>query len=271
MSEATNVLPLASRLERIVEDRRFKRTILVLIVINAVLLGLETSRTLSVSTMNSIIFVNQVILGIFVVELILRIGAYRLNFFRDSWSVFDFAIVTIALIAPSGAFQVVRALRILRAFRLVSTVTSLRRVVEGLLGAIPGIASVLFLLVLVLYIAGVMFTILFRDVAPDNFGHLGISLFSLFQIMTLEGWAEIATGVMEDYEWAWVFFIGYILVATFLVLNLVIGVVVSSIQSRIESESATSSAAENELVMNELREIREEVRLLREESRSRQP
>ena len=262
-------MPMVSRLVRIVEDERFKRGVLALIIINAVLLGFETSRTLSASVMSSIILANQIILGAFVVELVLRIGAYRLNFFRDAWSVFDFTVVTIALIAPSGAFQVVRALRILRAVRLVSTVTSLRRVVEGLLGAIPGIASVLFLLILVLYIAGVMSTILFRDVAPDNFGHLGISLFSLFQIMTLEGWAEIATSVMAEYEWAWIFFIGYILVATFLVLNLVIGVVVSSIQSRIESESATSSAAETELVMKELREIREDVRLLREESRSR--
>mgnify|MGYP001823977401 FL=1 len=269
MSEATSALPLSARLERIVEDQRFKRAILSLIIINAVLLGLETSRTLSASTMHSIIVANQVILGIFVVELILRIGAYRLDCFRDPWSLFDFAIVTIALMAPSGAFQVVRALRILRAFRLVSTVTSLRRVVEGLLGAIPGIASVLFLLILVLYIAGVMATILFRDVAPESFGHLGISLFSLFQIMTLEGWAEIATDVMADYGWAWIFFIGYILVATFLVLNLVIGVVVSSIQSRIEVESASSKTAETEKVMKELRDIREEVRLLREESRSR--
>ena len=270
MSEATTDLPLASKLERIVEDERFKRTVLILIIINAVLLGLETSRSLSTSTMEAIVLANQVILGAFVVELTLRIGAYRLAFFRDSWSVFDFVIVAVSLIAPSGAFQVVRALRILRAFRLVSTVTSLRRVVEGLLGAIPGIASVGFLLILVLYIAGVMSTILFRDVAPDSFGHLGRSLFSLFQIMTLEGWADIATSVMTEYEWAWVFFIGYILVATFLVLNLVIGVVVSSIQSRIEAESASSSAAENEMVMNELREMREDIRLLREESRSRQ-
>lgn len=269
MSEATTALSMTAQLERIVEDPRFKRAVLVLIVINAVLLGLETSRTLSAGTMNNIVLANKVILGAFVIELILRISAYRLNFFRDSWSLFDFAIVSIALIAPSGAFQVVRALRILRAFRLVSTVTSLRRVVEGLLGAIPGIASVLFLLILVLYIAGVMSTILFRDVAPDSFGHLGISLFSLFQIMTLEGWAEIATGVMEEYPWAWIFFIGYILVATFLVLNLVIGVVVSSIQSRIENETVSSSAAETELIMHELRGVREDIRLLREESRSR--
>lgn len=265
MSEANTGSPPVSVLERIVEDQRFKRTVLAIIIVNALLLGLETSRSLSADTMRLIMLANKVILGVFVVELILRISAYRLAFFRGGWNLFDFTIVAIALIAPSGAFQVVRALRILRAFRLVSTVTSLRRVVEGLLGAIPGIASVLFLLILVLYIAGVMSTILFRDVAPDNFGHLGISLFSLFQIMTLEGWAEIANNVMAEYEWAWIFFIGYILLATFLVLNLVIGVVVSSIQSRIENESASESAADTALIMNELGAIRDEVKSLRDE------
>jgi voltage-gated sodium channel len=115
----------------------------------------------------------------------------------------------------------------------------------------------------VLYIAGVMATILFRDIAPENFGHLGITLFSLFQIMTLEGWADIATRVMEVYEWAWVFFIGYILIATFLVLNLVIGVVVSSIQSRIEAETA-EQAVEDSALWAELIAIRKEIRAVRE-------
>ena len=265
MSEATVVTPSVSRLERIVEDDRFKRTVLALIVVSSVLLGLETSRTLPATIIDSVILANQIILGAFVVELVMRIAVYRLDFFRDSWSLFDFAIVAIALIAPSGAFQVIRALRILRAFRLVSTVPSLRRVVEGLLGAVPGIASVLFLLVLVLYIAGVMATMLFRDVAPEHFGHLPISLFSLFQIMTLEGWAEIATEVMAQYEWAWVFFIGYILVATFLVLNLVIGVVVSSIQSRIESESAGQMAEDSESLRQEIVALRDEISSLRED------
>ena len=264
MSEAATATMPVSKLERIVEDPRFKQGILVLIGISAILLGLETSRTLPEGIYRVVILANQVILGAFVVELIMRISVHRLSFFRDNWSLFDFAIVAIALIAPSGAFQVVRALRILRAFRLVSTVTSLRRVVEGLLGALPGIASVLFLLILVLYIAGVMSTVLFRDVSPEHFGHLGISLFSLFQIMTLEGWADIANSVMAEYEWAWMFFIGYILVATFLVLNLVIGVVVSSIQSRIEGESASQVAEGSELIRQELSAIREEIAALRE-------
>lgn len=264
MSEATANMPEISPLERLVEREWFKGTIVALIVINAALLGVETVRALPDGVLDMVFRVNRTILGVFVIELLLRISAHRLAFFRDPWSVFDFVIVVAALIAPSGPFQVLRALRILRALRLVSAVPSLRRVVDGLLGAVPGIASVLFLLILVLYIAAVMATLLFRDVAPENFGHLGISLFSLFQIMTLEGWADIATKVMAQYSWAWVFFIGYILVATFLVLNLVIGVVVSSIQSRIEAEASEQQAAMDSELKQELIALRDEIRSLRE-------
>lgn len=268
MSEATIEMSQGSRLERFVEHDRFKSTIIILIAINAVLLGFETARGLSPGIHEAILRVNQAILGVFVIELMLRIAVYRLEFFRESWNLFDFVIVAAALLAPGGAFQVVRALRILRALRLVSTVPSLRRVVDGLLGAVPGIASVLFLLVLVLYIAGVMATVMFRDVAPESFGHLGISLFSLFQIMTLEGWADIATKIMAQYQWAWVFFIGYILVATFLVLNLVIGVVVSSIQSRIASETAEETAADDMALKEEVIALRKEIASLRESLQS---
>jgi voltage-gated sodium channel len=247
--DATVLERSATSLVKLVEHEWFKRSIISLIVINAILLGMETMRDLPEGIFTALFTVNRVILGVFVVELILRILAHR--------------IVAAALIAPSGPFQVVRALRILRVLRLVSTVPSLRRVVNGLLDAVPGIGSVLVLLILILYIAGVMATMLFRDVAPDNFGHLGLSLFSLFQIMTLEGWAEIATDIMDEYTWAWMFFIGYILVATFLVLNLVIGVVVSSIQSRIEIEAAERSEDDSEL-KEELRAVRREIELLRE-------
>lgn len=264
MTEAAASMSQHSRLEQLVEHDWFKGTIVALIVINAILLGVETSRTLSEGILDTAFRINRAILGIFVVELVLRISAHRLKFFRDPWSLFDLVIVMAALLAPSGPFQVLRALRILRALRLVSTVPSLRRVVDGLLGAVSGIASVLLLLILVLYIAGVMATLLFRDVAPENFGHLGISLFSLFQIMTLEGWAEIATEIMAVYSWAWVFFISYILLATFLVLNLVIGVVVSSIQSQIEAEASEEQAVIDFQLKDELVALRQEINRLRE-------
>jgi len=263
MVEAAIATVPEPRLKRFVDGDRFKSAIIALIVLNGALLGVETSSLLSQDAADFISRVNQLILVIFVVELVLRIAVHRLDFFRDSWSIFDFAIVAISLLVPTGPFQVVRSLRILRALRLVSTVPSLRRVVDGLLGAVPGIASVLLLLLLVLYIAAVMATVLFREVSPENFGHLGASLFSLFQIMTLEGWSGIARKVMADYNWAWVFFVGYILVATFLVLNLVIGVVVSSIQSRIQSE-ADDLSTEHSGLHDELTALRDEIRSLRE-------
>lgn len=246
----------------LVEHPRFKLAVVLLIILNGVLLGLETLRSLSPGIHAAIVMANHAILGCFVVELILRLMAYRLSFFREAWNLFDFVIIVVSLIVPAGPFQVVRSLRILRVVRLVSAVPSLRRVVEGLLGALPGIGSVLFLLLLVLYIAGVMATVLFRDILPENFGHLGLSLFSLFQIMTLEGWAEIADGAMEVYSWAWMFFIGYILVATFLVLNLVIGVVVGSIQSRIELEIAEENRGDAAL-REELIALQQEIATLR--------
>ena len=193
MSREATVIekPLPSLLQ-LVEHDWFKRTIISLIVINAILLGMETMRDLPEDVLVTLFRINRAILGVFVIELILRISAHRGAFFRDSWSLFDFVIVMASLIAPSGPFQVVRSLRILRVLRLVSTVPSLRRVVDGLLHAVPGIGSVLVLLILILYIAAVMATTLFREAAPESFGHLGISLFSLFQIMTLEGWTDIA-------------------------------------------------------------------------------
>ena len=250
-------------LQRLVEHDGFKQAIIVLIVISAILLGMETMRELPAGVLDTLFHINRTILGVFVIELILRIAAHRLSFFRDPWSLFDFVIVGVALIPASGPLQVLRSLRILRALRLVATVPSLRRVVEGLLGAVPGIASVMVLLLLVMYIAAVMATLLFRDIAPEHFDHLGVTLFSLFQIMTLEGWAEIATNVMAEESWAWVFFITYILVSTFLVLNLVIGVVVDAIQSRIRSEAAEHVVVDPELT-EEVDALRHEFNKLRE-------
>jgi len=263
MNEVSAIEKNIPSLVSIVEHPKFKNLVLLLIVLNAVLLGLETGRSLPGGVHEFIVFINHLILGLFVIELILRIAAYRLGFFTEAWNVFDFVIIVAALVAPAGPFQVVRSLRILRAVRLVSSVPSLRRVVEGMLGALPGIGSVLFLLVLVLYVAGVMATVMFRDVAPEEFGHLGLSLYALFQVMTLEGWAEIAQHVMDQYSWAWIFFIGFILVATFLVLNLVIGVVVGSIQSRIETEIAEENLGDAAL-REELSALRQEIYALRE-------
>ena len=252
-----------SALQRFVEHPLFKGIILGLIALSAILLGFETSRDVSSNVLDWLLQINRIILWVFVIELVLRIAAHRLAFFRDPWSLFDFAIVTISFIPPPGVVQVLRSLRVLRVLRLVSSVSSLRRVVDGLLSAVPGILSVVALLILLLYIAAVMATFLFRDISPENFEHLGVSLFTLFQVMTLEGWPDIAAPVMAVEPLAWIFFVGYILLATFMVLNLFIGIVVSAIQSRIEEEVA-ETGPEAQMV-RELAALRGEVADLRSE------
>ncbi len=190
-------------LKGIVETPAWERTITALIVINAVTLGLETSATVMSRFGALLIFIDRAILAIFVVELLARITVYGRAFWRDPWSLFDFFIVGVALLPATGSFSVLRALRVIRVLRLVSTVSSIRRVVSGLLHAIPSMGSVIALLLLIFYVFSVMATKLYGDNYPQLFGTIGISAFSLFQVMTLEGWAaEIVRPVMETHPHA---------------------------------------------------------------------
>lgn len=260
----------SSALRRLVDAAWFHRAIIVLIVVSAILLGLETVRTLPPALLTAIYTMNRIILGVFVVEIALRMLAYRSAFFRDGWNLFDLAVVVAAVVPPPGPWQTLRALRILRTLRLVSAVPTLRRVVEGLLSALPGLMSIVGLLLLLLYIAAVMATHLYRDISPEHFDDIGNSLFTLFQIMTLEGWPDIARGVMDVQPLAWIFFTGYILVATFMVLNLFIGVVVSAIQSRIADELAAEATGDESLA-REVAALRVEIAALRGEITGRRP
>jgi voltage-gated sodium channel len=171
-----------------------------------------------------LVFLDSLALAIFVVEIALKLVAFRLAFFREGWNVFDFLIVAISLAPATEGFAVLRALRILRVLRAVSLVPSLRRVVEGLIRALPGMGSVFMLMSLIFYIGSVMATKLFAHSHPDWFGSIGASAYSLFQIMTLESWSMgIVRPVMEVHPWAWAFFVPFILVTTFAVVNLVVG------------------------------------------------
>ena len=181
----------------------------------------------------------------FVLEIGLRLIAWRTAFFRDPWSVFDFAVIAIALIPASGPLAVLRSLRVLRVLRVLTIVPSMRRVVGGLLAALPGLGSIAMVLLLVYYVFGVVATQLFGDRFPDWFGTLGLSLYTLFQVMTLESWSMgIVRPLMEVYPLAWTFFIPFILVATFTMLNLFIGVIVSAMQSFTASDAETAAALE---------------------------
>jgi voltage-gated sodium channel len=220
------------KLGALVESRRFQNFIVGVILFNALTLGLETSDTLMENIGTVLLVLDKLALTIFVIEIILKLLAHGSQFFRDGWNVFDFIIVGIALIPSAGALSVLRTFRILRVFRLMSVVPSMRKVVGALVSALPGMGSIASVLTLVFYIGAVLATKLFGASFPDFFGTIGKSMFSLFQVMTLESWSmSIVRPVMDVYPWAWMFFVPFIIVTTFAVLNLFIGVIVDAMQA----------------------------------------
>jgi voltage-gated sodium channel len=260
-------------LKSLVSHPYTERAVMILIVLNAIILGLETSPAITASYGTALEWIDHIILGIFVIEILARMAVQGRAFFREAWNIFDFLVIAIALIPATGPLQVLRALRILRVLRLITAVPSLKRVVGGLIGALPGMGSVVALLLLLFYIFAVMATKLFGEDFPNFFGNLGASGFTLFQIMTLEDWAAgIVRPVMEKHPYAWLFFIPYIVVVTFAVLNLFIGIVVSAMQTEHDAEEKAQhnkERAEEVPLLNELKALRAEVASLRSELASR--
>ena len=249
-------------LRTIVENPNTERVIMTLIIINATVLGLETSQEVMATSGPLLEFIDHVLLAIFVVEITARIIVHRLDFFRDPWSLFDFVVIGIALVPASENFTVLRALRVLRVLRLITAIPSLKRVVAGLLASLPGMGSILFLIGLIYYMFSVMGTKLFGATNPELFGTLGRSLYTLFTVMTLEGWTnDVAKPVMEHHPYGWIYLFAFIIVATFMVLNLFIGVVVNAMQS----EATKAEAAERDLIQEEAAPILAELKGLRKE------
>ena len=253
-------------IRRWVESPRIQNGIMVLIVINAIILGLETVPAAMESYGTYLLALDQLILGVFVIEIGLRIYAHRLSFFRDAWSIFDFSVVAIALVPASGPFAVLRALRVLRVLRLLTLVPSMRRVVGALLNSIPGLGSIALVLLLIYYVFAVIATKLFGPAFPQWFGSIGESLFTLFQIMTLESWSMgIVRPVMEVHPAAWLFFVCFILIATFTMLNLFIAIIVNAMHSFSEEESKQAMEAMNEARDHIEADLHQEVAALRQE------
>ncbi|MGH3837600.1 MAG: ion transporter [Pseudonocardiaceae bacterium] len=258
------------RLRSRVDGDRFQRFIIAVIVVNAVTLGLGTSDRVVTQFDGLLNVVDRIALTIFVMELMLRITAHGWGFFRDPWNLFDFVVVGIALVPASGVFSVLRALRILRVLRLVALVPSMRGVVEALLTAVPGMASIAALLGLLIYVAAVMATQLFGDGVPELFGDLGTSLFTLFQVMTTDDWARVARAAMEVQPLAWIFFVIYLLLSTFAVLNLFIAVIVRAMEEQLATkvkadvaEHQRKDAVAAAIILGEVRALRAEVAELR--------
>lgn len=249
-------MTLRARLSELLDRPLTQNLIIAVIVVNAITLGMETSKSIMEAAGPIIIAIDRICLAIFTLEIALKLFARGASFFRSGWNLFDFVVVAISYVPDAGALSVLRALRILRVLRLVSAMPRLRRVIEGFLSAVPGMASVFGLMALIFYIASVIATKLFAESFPDWFGTLGRSAYSLFQIMTLESWSMgIVRPVMEVYPYAWVFFVPFILVTTFAVVNLVVGLIVNSMQDAHAEEEVAATEAYREEMMRRLEVI----------------
>ncbi len=263
-------MSVRERIGAFVEAPRIQNFITALIVFNAITLGLETSPDVRARMGEILMILDRVVLSVFVTEIAAKLFAQRRDFFRDGWNVFDFIVVGIALVPAAGPLYILRALRILRVLRLISVVPQMRRVVQALVMAVPGMLSIVALISLIFYVSAVLATNLYGADFPEWFGTIGASMYSLFQIMTLESWSMgIVRPVMKIYPYAWVFFVPFILVTSFAVINLFIGVIVDAMQTvqadLVEEVHADAGHIEEKLdnVEKELGELR---RMLRERS-----
>jgi voltage-gated sodium channel len=221
---------MRNTIKNFIELSYFQHFITFLIILNGVLLGLATSTNIMSEYGNLIHVMDSIIVALFTIEITLRIYVHRVNFFKDPWSLFDFFVVSISLVPANDGLSILRVLRVLRLFRLLTIVPQMRLIISAILSVIPGMASVSLVLLLFFYVFAIISTNLFSVTFPQWFGSLGESMYTLFQIMTLESWSMgIARPVIEVHPHAWIFFVIYILIVTFIMVNLFIGLVVDAI------------------------------------------
>ncbi|MBP2478067.1 voltage-gated sodium channel [Crossiella equi] len=234
---------LRGQVRRLVDAERFQQAIVLVIVVNAVVLGLETSDAVQREYGGVLNTVDALSLAVFVVEIALRLYAYRLEFFRDPWNCFDLLVVGVSLAPFAHGSAALRALRVVRVLRLLSSLPNLRRVVAALLSAVPAVLSIVAVLSLLLYVAGVMATNLYHDAPGGYFTDIGASMLTLFQIITGDAWSDVMREVMTIDPWAWTFFVAFVLLGTFTVLNLFIATMVTAMESQIAAEQQAAREA----------------------------
>ena len=266
MHEA-NPNQIIQKLSKLIESNTFTFGITALILVNAIMLGLETDQFITARYGELLQWIDRIILVLFSIELLIKFYVYRFRFFRSGWNLFDLAIVVIAWAPTSGALTVLRALRILRILRLISVVPQLRRVVSAIGHSIPGMVSVVGVLGLIFYVASVLATKLFGTHPDPNmqewFGSIGASAYTLFQIMTLESWSMgVVRPTMELFPWAWIFFIPFIIVTSFAVLNFFIGIIVDSMQIVQKREEHISKEDNMHITMKEYELLKQHLDLL---------
>ncbi len=246
------LLPFRAQARDFVDRDAVKNGVLAVIIFNAITLGMSTSQTLMASYGEIFTTIDTVVLSIFVIELLLKFYAYGFGFFRSAWNIFDLLVVSVGILPQGSGLSALRGLRVIRALRLLSVVPQMRAVVQALLDALPGMGAVIIMLSIVYYVFAVMATIMYGAAFPEWFGTLGRSLYSLFQIMTLESWSMgIVRPVMAEFPHAWSFFVPFIIITAFSVLNLFIGLLVNTMQTAVEEEDEKEFEKLRDLIRSE--------------------
>lgn len=255
-------------IKKLVEHKLFQNFIIALIILNGITMGLATSSEIMNSVGYLITLFDIFVITVFTIEIVLRVYVYKKEFFKDPWSIFDFSIVSISLVPASAGFEILRILRVLRLLRLVTVVPQMRKIVMALLGTIPGMASIAGLMTLFFYIFAIMSVELYGESHPVWFGTLGDAFYTLFQVMTLESWSMgIVRPIMEVHPYAWTFFIPFIFLATFIMINLIIAVVVDAMSeiTKEEKEAIEDTSSEVKELHKEIVELKKLILEMKEE------
>ncbi|NHN33801.1 ion transporter [Paenibacillus agricola] len=258
----TKVQP--SGLSALVSSPKFSNFILFCVFLNAIIIGMQTYPAINVTYASLFNKLDIVFLGVFTIEVILKIFVYRKNYFKDGWNIFDFIVVAASIAFLQSEFvSVLRILRVLRVLKTISSIRSLRRIITSLFMAVPTIGSISLLMVIVFYIYGVVGSTFFAELSPVYFGDLSASLVTLFQIATFDDWANIYRPIAESSPLSLIYFVTFIFIAVFVMLNLVVGEIVNN-ASNIPSD-VVEDIAEIEKDVHDIRGVVLEVQQLKSE------
>ena len=253
----------------LVNSNWFEYFIIAVIIVNGIILGLETSSTISRLYGDWLYLGNDIALGVFIVEAALKMLALwprPQRYFRDGWNVFDFSIIVFALVPATGQFAMIaRLARLLRVVRLISAIRDLRLIVAALVRSIPSVGHVMMLMSIVAYIYAIMGHQLFHEHDPEHWGTLGRSLLTLFNITTLDNWTQIMNAAMERHPWAWIYFVSFVVVGTFVVINLFIAIIINSLDDTKRSQLQEGlEPVSHQDIVRELRATQETLKRLEE-------
>ena len=246
-----------------VESRWFSNTVLAVILVNALVLGAATYDN---AALPYLLVAERVFVVVFVVEMTLKFYAWRWSFFRDGWNWFDLFVVIVSLVPATGPLGVLRVLRLLRVLRVITAVPQMRMIIGALFKSAPGMGTVIGLLLVIIYTSAILAQEMFGENVPEFFGDLGTTLYTLFLLMTTEDWPDVSDAVLAHHPMGWVFFVTYIVLTAFIVLNLVIGVIVTSMEQEVDdhrwAEDQELEAVQHEAVMRRLAELGAQVERL---------